>query len=193
MGLGLSRESLDAMLRPQLPDEPKGGEFVGLGWFCRGEGDAFRFGHAGWNHGFLADLRLYPAAGQGAVVMINSNQGSPLLEELFRSIEREYGWPTASQATGATSTAPGLDAFYGTYRDGAGRMFRIEKTGEKILLWAGDQEPIRLTSPSHGVLSAQTPRIEVRGASTSEAPPAITLTQGGRTFQAIRLAEDVHS
>src|SRR5216684_2198700 len=57
-----------------------------------------------------------PATGQGAAVMINSNQGWPLLEELFRSIEREYGWPTASQATGDTSTAPRLDGLDGTYR-----------------------------------------------------------------------------
>src|SRR6266436_4644884 len=192
LGLGLSRESLAAMLRPQLPDETKGGEFVGLGWFCTGEGDAFSFGHGGSNHGFLAGLRLYPATGQGAAVMINSNQGWPLLEELFHSIEREYGWPTAPQATGNASTAPGLDAFDGTYRDGAGRVFRIERTGEKLLLWVGDQDPVRLTSSSHGVLSAQTPQIKVRVVSTYEAPPAIILTQGGRTFQGFKLAEEVY-
>ncbi len=124
--------------------------------------------------------------------MINSNQGWPLLEELFHSIEREYGWPTAPQATGNASTAPGLDAFDGTYRDGAGRVFRIERTGEKLLLWVGDQDPVRLTSSSHGVLSAQTPQIKVRVVSTSEAPPAIILTQGGRTFQGFKLAEEVY-
>jgi len=188
MGLGLSRESLAAMLRPQLPDQTKGGEFVGLGWFCEGEGDAFRFGHGGWIHGFLAGLRLFPATGQGAAVMINSNQGWPLLEELFHSIEREYGWPTASQAMGDTPTTPRLDGFDGTYRDSAGRVFRIEKTGEELLLWVGGQDPIRLTSSSHGVLSAPTSQIKVRVVSTSEAPAAITLTQGGRAFQAVKLA-----
>jgi CubicO group peptidase (beta-lactamase class C family) len=103
-GLALSRESLAAMLRPQLPDQAEGSEFVGLGWFCAGEGDAFRFGHTGGNHGFLAALRLYPATGQGAAVMINSHQGWPLLEELPDAIEREYGWPVAAQATSDTST-----------------------------------------------------------------------------------------
>src|SRR5262249_31089480 len=81
--LGLSRESLAAMLRPQLADEPAGSDFVGLAWRCAGDGDAFCFGHAGSNHGFLANLRLYPATGQGAAVMINSNQGWPLIEELL--------------------------------------------------------------------------------------------------------------
>jgi hypothetical protein len=47
------------------------------------------FGHGGGNHGFLANLGLYPATGHGAAVMIISNQGWALIEELFHSIERE--------------------------------------------------------------------------------------------------------
>jgi CubicO group peptidase (beta-lactamase class C family) len=35
-GLGLSRETLAAMLQPQLPDQTEASEFVGLGWFCAG-------------------------------------------------------------------------------------------------------------------------------------------------------------
>jgi CubicO group peptidase (beta-lactamase class C family) len=184
-GLGLSRDNLAAMLRPQLPDQTKGSEFVGLGWFCEGEGDAFRFGHAGGIHGFLADLRLYPATGQGAAVMINSNHGRSLMEELFHSIEREYGWPTMAQATSDTSIATHVD---GTYRDSVGRVFRIEQTGGKLLLWVGDQDPIRLTSSASGIFSAQTPQINVRFGPTSEESPAITLTQGGRTFKAVKFA-----
>jgi CubicO group peptidase (beta-lactamase class C family) len=189
MGLGLSRESLAAMLRPQLPDQTKGSEFVGLGWFCAGEGDAFRFGHGGGNHGFLANLRLYPATGQGAALMINSNQGSSLMEELFHSIEREYGWPTMAQATTDTSIAAHLA---GTYRDSADRVFRIEQTGGKLLLWVGDQDPISLTSSSNGILSAQMPQVKVRLAPTSEGSPVITVTQGGRTFQAVKVPEEPH-
>ena len=181
-GLGLCQESLAAMLRPQLPDQTKGGEFVGLAWFCAGDGDAFRFGHAGGNHGFLANLRLYPATGQGAAIMINSNQGWPLIEELLQSIGREYGWPTMAQTMSDPSIAAPVA---GTYRDGAGRMFRLEQTGEELLLWVGDQSPIRLTS-SHGVFSAQTPQIKVQLAPTYEGSPAITLTQGGKAFNAIK-------
>jgi CubicO group peptidase (beta-lactamase class C family) len=182
-GLGLSRESLAAMLRPQLPDQTIGGEFVGLGWFCKGEGDAFSFGHGGTNHGFLANLRLYPATGQGAAVMINSNQGWPLLEELFHSIQREYGWPTMAQAASDMSIATHLP---GTYRDSADRVYRIEQTGGKVLLRVGDQEPICLTS-SNGVLSAQMPQIKLRLAATSEGSTAISLTQGDRTFEAVKV------
>jgi CubicO group peptidase (beta-lactamase class C family) len=186
-GLGLSQETLAAMLRPQLPDQTKGSEFVGLAWFCAGDGDAFCFGHTGGNHGFLANLRLYPATGQGAAVMINSNQGGPLIEELLQSIEREYGWPTTGQAMSDTSIA---DQLAGTYRDGANRVFRIEQVGGRLLLRVGDQDPIRLMPSSNGFLSAQILQIKVRLAPTSEGSPAITLTQGGRTFEAIKIPEE---
>ena len=59
-GLGLYRKSLAAMLRPQLPDQAEGDEFVGLGWFCAGEGDAFRFGHAGGNHRWPISASIQP-------------------------------------------------------------------------------------------------------------------------------------
>jgi hypothetical protein len=137
----------------------------------------------------LADLRLYPATGQGAAVMINSNQGWPLLEELLHAIEREYGWPIASQATSDTST---LVHLAGTYRDSADRVFRVEQAGDTFLLWIGDQDPIRLISSSDGVLSAQMPQIKVRLAHRAEgSSPAITLTQGGRTFEAVKAAEEM--
>jgi CubicO group peptidase (beta-lactamase class C family) len=188
-GLGLSQESLAAMLRPQLPDQAKGSDFVGLAWFCAGAGNAFRFGHAGGNHGFLANLHLYPATGQGAAVMINSNQGSPLIEELLASIEREYCWPSMAQAVSDTSI---LNQLAGTYRDSTNRVFRIEQSGQRILLWIGDQAPIRLMPSPNGILSAQIPQIKVRLAPTSEGSPIFTLTQGGRTFEAIKVPEEAH-
>lgn len=184
--LRLSRESLAAMLRPQLPDQAEGGDFVGLGWFCTGAGDAFRFGHPGNNFGFLADLRLYPATGQGAAVMLNSNQGWPLIEELPQAIAREYGWPVAAQATNETSTPVDLA---GTYRDSADRVFRLEQSGDTFLLWVGDQGPIRLTRSSDGVLSAEMPQIKIR--QSAKGSPAITLTQGGRTFEAVKAGEQL--
>jgi len=187
-GLGLTRQSLAAMLRPQLPDQAEGGEFVGLGWFCSGEGDAFRFGHAGANHGFLADLRLYPATGQGAAVIINSNLGWPLMEELLRSIEREYRWPVAAQGTSDTSTPI---HFAGTYRDSADRVFRVEQAGDTFLLWVGDQDPIRLMPSSDGGLTSEAPQIKVRLVHRTEGSPAITLTQGGRTFEAVKALEEL--
>ena len=181
-GLGLSRESLSAMLRPQLPNQPAGGDFFGLGWQCKGEGDELRFGHAGTNRGFHAEMRFYPATGQGAVIMINSNEGWCLPEELFQSLEREYRWPASSPQT---SEAPVAADVEGTYRDNAGRTFRLEQSAGKFLLWVDDQDAIHLSSCTNGMFLAKTPQIALRFEPKSDGSRAMHLTQGGATFEAI--------
>jgi CubicO group peptidase (beta-lactamase class C family) len=184
---GLSQESLSEMMRPPLPNHASGTDFVGLGWFCYGDGDAFRFGHAGLNHGFLADARFYPATGQGAVVMINSNQGWPLLEELIKALEREYRWPMpATPAAGETAATTGIE---GTYRDNAGRTFQLQQTDGKLLLQIGDQEAIGLSPGSNGVFSAKLPQISLRIAPAADGVLTLYLTQGGKTFEAARIPD----
>jgi hypothetical protein len=180
--LGLSRESLSATLRAQLHNQPAGGEFFGLGWQCRGEGDGLRFGHAGTNRGFHAEMRFYPATGQGAVVMINSNEGWCLPEELFQSLEREYRWPASLSRI---VKAPIAEDVEGTYRDSDGRIFRLEQSRGKFVLWVGDQDAIHLTPCSDGTLSAKTPQVGLRFESRSDGTRAMHLTQGGATFAAI--------
>ena len=95
--LGLKPETVAAMLCPQLPDQKAGQNFVGLGWFCQGEGEDFWFGHRGADEGFLAEFKVFPKRGKGAVVMINSFQGRLLPDEIFKAIGREYDWPAVVQ------------------------------------------------------------------------------------------------
>ena len=75
------------MLRPQLPNQAARGDYVGLGWFCTGEGDGFRWDMSAPTVESHAEARFYPATGQGAVIMINSNEGWCLPEELFKWLE----------------------------------------------------------------------------------------------------------
>jgi hypothetical protein len=183
-GLGLSRGSLSAMLRPQLPNQPAGDDYFGLGWLCAGEGDGLRFGHTGVNRGFSAEMRFYPATGQGAVIMINSNEGWCLLEELFQSLEREYRWPTSSPQIGESPIAADV---VGAYRDNAGRTFRLEQSSGNFLLWVDGQDAIHLSPCSNGTLSAKTPQVRLRFESRSDGSRAMHLTQGGATFEAIQV------
>jgi CubicO group peptidase (beta-lactamase class C family) len=180
--LGLSRESLSAMLRPQLPNQPAGGDFFGLGWQCKGQGDGLRFGHAGTNRGYHAEMRFYPATGQGAVIMINSNEGWCLPEELFQSLEREYRWPISPPRIGEAPVAADVE---GTYRDNAGRTFRLERSRGKFLLWVDDQDAIHLSPCSDGTLSAKTPQVGLRFESRPDGSRAMHLTQGGAAFEAV--------
>jgi hypothetical protein len=127
-------------------------------------------------------MRFYPATGQGAVIMINSNEGWSLLEELFQSLEREYRWPGSSPRIGEATVAADVE---GTYRDNAGRTFRIEQSSGKFLLWVDDQDAIHLSPCSDGTLSANTPQVGLRFESRSDGARAMHLTQGGATFEAI--------
>jgi CubicO group peptidase (beta-lactamase class C family) len=65
----------------------------GLGPSLSGAGRAFRFGHGGADAGFHAQVLYFPETGQGAAVMVNSDGGPPMIEEILNAIAAEYGWP----------------------------------------------------------------------------------------------------
>jgi hypothetical protein len=70
------------------------GTGFGLGLQLNGMGTpATWFGHGGDTRGYHAQMILFPGTGQGAVVMTNSDAGAAALQELLRSVAREYGWP----------------------------------------------------------------------------------------------------
>lgn len=90
----LTPEAIETMLHPQLDYQKVGeGEFVGLGFFGNGKEEGFYFGHGGWDEGFVALMRFYKDLGKGAVVMINSNEGFPLLDELMRALAKNMSGP----------------------------------------------------------------------------------------------------
>jgi hypothetical protein len=91
------------MLKPQLPTDVEGENFIGLGWFCAGKGDAFQCFHEGWDEGFVAGLWLYPAAGKDVAIMINSNQGEPPLSRKPHSFGQNragHRWVAAKRRHG---------------------------------------------------------------------------------------------
>src|SRR5262245_8734287 len=77
-----------AMLRPQLADERIGEHFVGLGWYCSGEGDDVSFGHSGVAEGFLAEMRVYPARPWLALARRNLQGDRPGIRLAGRAIAR---------------------------------------------------------------------------------------------------------
>jgi len=66
----------------------------GLGPSLDGEGATASFSHGGANQGFRVYFTAFNERGQGAVIMTNSDAGSPLLSEIVRAIAEEYDWPT---------------------------------------------------------------------------------------------------
>lgn len=83
----LTRRTVKEMLTRQ-----DGGPY-GLGATVAGQGRSRVLMKQGQNVGYQAYLLLFPATGQGIVVMTNSDNGSTLAEALIRRAARVYGWP----------------------------------------------------------------------------------------------------
>ena len=139
----LTKATIETMLRPQLDHQKVGeGDFVGLGFFCNGQDDGFYFGHGGWDEGFITQMRVYKNIGKGAVVMINSNEGHPLLDEIMRAIAKEYEWPNALPKEKTAVSLANIQDYTGLYSSKAGTQFRISVMGDHLMLHYGQQPPL---------------------------------------------------
>jgi len=82
----LSKSMAHLMLTPYL-------DFgnTGLGVFIEKRGDRTYFEHGGANEGFRSQYFGSMEAGDGVVVMVNSDNGE-ILNEIINSVARTYGW-----------------------------------------------------------------------------------------------------
>jgi CubicO group peptidase (beta-lactamase class C family) len=81
----LNEESAAEMLTVQTGD-------FGLGFTLEGSGDELSFSHGGASDGYRCFMLAYPAKGEGAVIMTNSDAGQGLYLEILRGLASEYGW-----------------------------------------------------------------------------------------------------
>jgi CubicO group peptidase (beta-lactamase class C family) len=83
----LTRTTVEEMLTPQ------GGGPYGLGAAVTGSGQDVSLRKRGQNVGYQGYLILFPARGEGLVVMTGSDNGSILADALIRRAAQVYGWP----------------------------------------------------------------------------------------------------
>ncbi len=185
--LGLKQETVAAMLRPQLPDQAIGQDFVGLGWFCAGKDDKFRFGHQGANEGYLAEIRLFPAHGRGAVMMNNSIQGWRLRGEIIKAVGREYGWPDPDAISAAAMMPADMDCC-GSYGNQDGVALEITRDSEGLLLQFGRQAPVPLKPDSDGEFLATAVNLRVRFENVDAGSAlAMKIVSSGKTIALTRV------
>ena len=91
------------MLTPQT-------ENAGLGLFLHGSGSAQRFSHDGRDEGFDTLLTAFSRTGQGAVIMINANDNSRMMDRLTAAIGRAYHWPDGDNDVLLKHPAINIDA-----------------------------------------------------------------------------------
>lgn len=189
--LGLTQATVSSMLVPQLAAQEIGQPFYGLGWQCSGKDNDFQFGHQGMNEGFLAELRLFPARGKGAVAMINSHQGWPLLAEIFNAIGREYDWPrTWDLPVSAEGTI--TEGYAKTYRSQSGKRYRVACDNGRLLLYEEQHPPLPLARASETEFFATALNLRVQFQRADDgAVASMTLTQSGVATRLTPEAGDV--
>lgn len=74
------------MLSPQV-------ENYGLGFLVEGSGDDVVFTLRTKTLGYACAMVLYPAKGQGAVIMTNSDNGALIIQEILCALSEAYMWP----------------------------------------------------------------------------------------------------
>ncbi len=139
------KKSIGTMLTPQ-----KIAKNMGLGFFIEGEGSAQRFYHGGWDEGFVAKFVFYKRGGTGAVLLLNSNSGAPMISEVLRSIAIEYGWTDYIQSRPKAMRAfsKGLEKYCGAYRSETGLLFDVKSVGAYLQLRLEGQSPLKILPES---------------------------------------------
>ena len=178
--LGLAPETVRSMLRPQLPNQEIEQEFVGLGWYCAGKEESFRFWHDGWNHGHVATMLMLPAIGKGVVVMVNSIQGWMLRGEITAAVGREYGWPALKDIP-QTSDIRADVAYAGTY-ESANERIRVAQESNRLVVAFASQPALPLYPAATGGFFARALNLRLRFAGADPARPSeLTVVHGNKT------------
>jgi CubicO group peptidase (beta-lactamase class C family) len=179
----LSRETATAMLTPGIEEE------IGIGFFLSGKDRNVRFGHSGWDEGFVAEMTMYKETGNGAVIMINSNEGNPMLYEIERAIAREYNWVGyfEDEKKSVALSDDTLGRFVGIYTNKAGLEYSVLHENRHLLFKPPGQPPITVYPQSATNFFMKILNAEITFDVTKEGHvKTLKLQQEGRTFSAQR-------
>ena len=118
---------------------PMPGMRWGAGWELRSEEDIAYASMTGNNPGYRARLVLFPATGDGLVVLTNGDAGGRLIDDVVRGVAHEMAWPALGPRFASTVDVDADDqaAVAGTYRFGPGDLVitvRITEAGLELKL-----------------------------------------------------------
>jgi CubicO group peptidase (beta-lactamase class C family) len=82
----LSQQMLKAALQDQR-------NHMGLGLFLQSQGPSLRFHHGGRNQGFDSEMVGYAGQGDGAIILVNANDSSGMIDRILQHIGELYDWP----------------------------------------------------------------------------------------------------
>jgi CubicO group peptidase (beta-lactamase class C family) len=133
---GKSDKTLSPSMARQMITEERNSYGLGVG--LEGSEKARRFQHGGRDEGFDAILVAYVESGQGAVVMINTNDNSRMMQRIVEAIAREYRWaghPSVKDRTRSVAqvSRDKLVACTGRYEIANNQMLTLKADGGHLV------------------------------------------------------------
>ena len=167
---------------------------AGLGLFLSDHEGSTAFGHDGADEGFQALLISDRERGFGAAVMVNSDNGVQLGEEIIRGIAVENGWNYLPRPLEPVPLAPAdLASLAGRYRLHGDEGLDLSVRGDRLLGGAGTPDEYELLPLSRELFARRDREIRYRaewngpGGSIS----GISILADGNTTPAPRVEEGV--
>jgi CubicO group peptidase (beta-lactamase class C family) len=163
----------------------------GLGFALGGgAGDSLTVGHGGSTAGYVARLIVLPATGQGLAIMTNG-ESEALIDEIQRSVAREYAWPVRPRVEKQVATADPATyvALSGQYRVALGDRnvdFQVEVDGARLILTGPSGRPGELLPVSELQFFSQDTGNEFTFTREGNAVTGMVIDQQGQRFTARR-------
>lgn len=168
----IKKETLEEMLTPQ-----EAAKWIGIGFMMEGKEGSAMFGHSGWNEGFLSEFLGYKNSGKGVVIMLNSNEGQGIINEIMNSVAKEYEWPDfLPKETKYEVIDESIVKHTGTYGE-----YKLDYTNGKLFLIYQHQEPIELKKTTDGLYKNEFMNFEIKIKDNQ-----LELTQAGQTITCVK-------
>lgn len=206
-GALLDSATARAMVTPVMDE-------AGLGFFLIEKGGPVYFSHNGADEGFQAMLVASRDGGHGAAVMVNSDNGTALAQEILRAVATAYGWEgyVDPPVTPVEPTPEALTAYEGRFAIGPqqvatlfvedGRLWvhptlnetsRMVPLGDDVFLYESRGWTLRV-SPGEDGTPAAIETVEAPFSGTfprirDASPLPVELLDAGRTKEAIAALE----
>jgi CubicO group peptidase (beta-lactamase class C family) len=130
----LSTSTARQMVSHQVDVEPSCREGWGLGVAFDGDGGDVHFSHGGRDEGFVASLDMWPALGQGIVVLTNGVSGQ-LLDEIQAAFHQMYAIDKAPKKHTPVALDPRvLDAYVGRYQVAPKATLLVTREGNALFI-----------------------------------------------------------
>jgi len=127
---------------------PKFSPNYSLGFQLEGKKETRRFFHGGWDEGFVSYFGSYQHETKGAIIMVNSNEGFQIMDEILKSIAKEYKWKKylTNRRKNVKVLESTFEKYIGSFTTENNVHFKVLKHNKKLYFQVENQQPLVLSS-----------------------------------------------